>query len=499
MADSFMPAVSVQRVSRPSARLARESRDPGAARRLPMLRLQSNIALRESRAGSRISFRSQARSLHSSGTRGPKPSHSPRVEDRLLAGAVALERALLANRIGTLEDPVLPGGEAGEDFRFHGLGAAEAQIGFEPGKAVGREARALLEEHADLVFPVDIIEREGDEAELLRRFGVEHLADLSLRLVDIGGIREEAAGEPRQPVAHGKGAEIDLGERQRRGWLVVAGELPDQHVGAVAREHELGKGAGETRTGLDEGDQRARSEIDALERALPQSPDLAREPVVLVGVEEPVIGEHLGGVAGGFEQNRRDVEFIGADVENGIVELTRELERPERGALSHHGVCGRWRRRIRPAQRDGRKPRARRRARFRASVISAFTRVVRRAVRAHLGIAALATRFDRSRLSGASTMPLASPARDDLAAKSSARCATVSSSLEPGTTSSTSRHSTARLPLMPSSVVQNTSAWSRRTLRLSVTRVSPPVPGSTASSGSSGSETADEPSSISMM
>ena len=76
---------------------------------------------------------------------------------------------------------------------------------------------------------------------------------------------------------------------------------------------------------------------------------------------------------------------------------------------------------------------------------------------------------------------------------------TVSSSLEPGTTSSTSRQSTARLPLMPSSVVQNTSAWSRRTLRLSVTRVSPPVPGSTASSGSSGSDTVEEPSSISMM
>ena len=72
-----------------------------------------------------------------------------------------------------------------------------------------------------------------------------------------------------------------------------------------------------------------------------------------------------------------------------------------------------------------------------------------------------------------------------------ARSLTASSSLEFGTTSSTSRQSTARLPLTPSSVVQNTSAWSRRTLRLSVTRVSPPVPGSTASSGSSGSDTVE--------
>jgi len=86
-----------------------------------------------------------------------------------------------------------------------------------------------------------------------------------------------------------------------------------------------------------------------------------------------------------------------------------------------------------------------------------------------------------------------------VAANSLARAATASSNFEPATTSSTSRHSTARLPLTPSSVVQNTSAWSRRTLRLSATRVRPPVPGSTASSGSSGKATDEEPSSTSMM
>ena len=40
------------------------------------------------------------------------------------------------------------------------------------------------------------------------------------------------------------------------------------------------------------------------------------------------------------------------------------------------------------------------------------------------------------------------------------------------------------------------SAWSRRTRRLSVTRVKPPVPGSTPRSGTSGRLTADERSSI---
>src|ERR1044072_5071391 len=91
-------------------------------------------------------------------------SNSARVEGRLLSGAVALERAFLADGIGTLEDPVLPSGQAGEDFRFHGLRTAEAQIGFEPGEPVSGEARALLQEHADLVLPVDIVEGEGDEA-----------------------------------------------------------------------------------------------------------------------------------------------------------------------------------------------------------------------------------------------------------------------------------------------------------------------------------------------
>src|SRR5215813_15173313 len=107
-------------------------------------------------------------------------SHPACIEYRLLAGAVALERALLADGVGALENPVLPGGEAGEDFRLHGLRAAEAQVGLEPGEPVGGEARALLQEHADLVLPVDVVEREGDEAELGRALGVERLADLGL-------------------------------------------------------------------------------------------------------------------------------------------------------------------------------------------------------------------------------------------------------------------------------------------------------------------------------
>ena len=63
--------------------------------------------------------------------------------------------------------------------------------------------------------------------------------------------------------------------------------------------------------------------------------------------------------------------------------------------------------------------------------------------------------------------------------------------------SSTRRQSFAFWPRTPSVVVQKMSARSWRTWRLSVTRVSPPVPGSTPGSGTSGSDTADERSSTS--
>src|SRR3954463_16061262 len=95
-------------------------------------------------------------------------SNSLGVEHGLLAAAVATQRALFADGVGALEDPVLPGGEPGKDFRFHRLRPAEAEVRFQAGQPVGREARALFEEDADLILPVDVVEREGDETELSR-------------------------------------------------------------------------------------------------------------------------------------------------------------------------------------------------------------------------------------------------------------------------------------------------------------------------------------------
>ena len=83
-----------------------------------------------------------------------------------------------------------------------------------------------------------------------------------------------------------------------------------------------------------------------------------------------------------------------------------------------------------------------------------------------------------------------------LAASAVARSRTTRAKSAGLAKASTSRQSTARCPRTPSVVVQKTSARSRRTLRLSVSRVSPPVPGRTPSNDTSGRLTADERSSI---
>ena len=104
---------------------------------------------------------------------------------------------------------------------------------------------------------------------------------------------------------------------------------------------------------------------------------------------------------------------------------------------------------------------------------------------------------DRAAEIGSSSIPGPVAGRSLVAARAAARARTRAANSERGTASSTSRHSAARLPFAPSLAVANQSARSRRTPRLSTRRVRPPVPGSTPSWGTSGSETAAEPSSTS--
>src|SRR3974390_1657241 len=160
--------------------------------------------------------------------------------------------------------------------------------------------------------------------------------------------------------------------------------------------------------------------------------------MLLVGVEELVIGKHFGRFAGGFEDDRSHVEFVEPDVQNRVVELAGEFEQPKLGALRNHRISRRGRGPRGAAQQDGRDPRG-------AVEFDGQGFVLDRVV------------GEGARKGGEVE---AHPA--DCVANSLARASIVSSNFEPGTTTSTSRHSTARLPLTPSSVVQKTSAWSRR-------------------------------------
>src|SRR5919202_2288570 len=144
------------------------------------------------------------------------------IEARLHAGAVAFERAVLADGVRALEDPVLPGRQAAEDLGLHGLGAGEAQIGLHGRQGVGREARALFEHDADLVVPIHVVEREGHEPAGLGLLAFEWGPDPAARRREALWLAQEPGLEPAEAVAHRIGAEIEGAERERRGWPVVA-------------------------------------------------------------------------------------------------------------------------------------------------------------------------------------------------------------------------------------------------------------------------------------
>ena len=78
--------------------------------------------------------------------------------------AVRRQRALLADGVRPLEDPVLPGRQAAEDLRLHRLGPDEAQVGLHAGQRVGRQRRAALDRQPHLVVPVELVGRERHEA-----------------------------------------------------------------------------------------------------------------------------------------------------------------------------------------------------------------------------------------------------------------------------------------------------------------------------------------------
>src|SRR5215831_19436932 len=127
------------------------------------------------------------------------------VEASLLAGAVDLERTLLADRVRALEDPVLPRRQATEHTRREVLAGAETQVRFEARERVGRHRGAFLDRDAHFVVPVDVIGRRGDETERERGVGVERTADRAARRGERRFLAMKATLEPRLVVDERKG------------------------------------------------------------------------------------------------------------------------------------------------------------------------------------------------------------------------------------------------------------------------------------------------------
>src|SRR5688572_9407296 len=64
-----------------------------------------------------------------------RESSPPVIEHRPLRSPVGRERALLPDRVGALEDPVLPGGQAAEDLGLERFRSGEAQARLHPGQS----------------------------------------------------------------------------------------------------------------------------------------------------------------------------------------------------------------------------------------------------------------------------------------------------------------------------------------------------------------------------
>ena len=110
-------------------------------------------------------------------------------------------------------------------------------------------------------------------------------------------------------------------------------EDPGQHVGAVGGQGELEQRPGEAAARLDQRDQAAAGHVQALQGALEVVHDLVDEPVAAVVKQQLIVGQHPPRVAAVWMHPGAELEFVGAQVEDQVVERAGHGERPEGGAL----------------------------------------------------------------------------------------------------------------------------------------------------------------------
>ena len=112
----------------------------------------------------------------------------------------------------------MPGAQATEDLGLERLRPGKAQARLHAGQRIGRERGPFFNGESHLVFPVDVVRDESDEAERLRVRRFERSADLGVGRLEAGWIGEQSALEPAQSVRHRKRAAVHSGQPNRRRW-----------------------------------------------------------------------------------------------------------------------------------------------------------------------------------------------------------------------------------------------------------------------------------------
>ncbi len=117
-------------------------------------------------------------------------------------------------------------------------GPANTQIGLHRRQRVGREARALLQQQAHLVVPVDLVEgavtRPSASAASLSSASPTRRG----RAPRASGSPRKRVGEPGEAVAHRIGAESSSRSAAARRRAVVAADAAGEHQAAVGRERQ---------------------------------------------------------------------------------------------------------------------------------------------------------------------------------------------------------------------------------------------------------------------
>src|ERR1700735_1651268 len=201
--------------------------------------------------------------------------HSIPVKRGLFALAVNLERALVADRIGALENPVLPSGEAAEDPRGQSLGAVEAQVRLQRSQGVRTHGRAFLDRDADFLRPVDVVRNARGEAKGEGGVRGERLADVWFQRLERRPLVVETPSEAALAARHRVVAEVRRTHSDSGRFVTWCSEMVDP----VAGKRDLKQGAGEARALVDERKQAARGDIEPAQSAAQIADGFARQPM----------------------------------------------------------------------------------------------------------------------------------------------------------------------------------------------------------------------------